>query len=237
MYASFNRYPDRFLDTLCDVHSQFSGGEQHDAMELFDSVTDILHEDLNRVIVKEVTEPVVGTELRFFEVGFFVLSVLSPLMLSCTSEWRLCRGPLFRQREHDIQWIDLLQEDTGQPDVDVARASWANHLKRNNSIVTDLFQGQFKSRLTCPNRTCLKRHVRTFDVFSSIACPIPGPPPVVKVVRNVRIYRWRKSCGGCVACSLDGVATLPWSRACSSIEPEQCRHDLMLFPGIPPQFS
>lgn len=70
--ALLDRYPHRFLDTLCEVHSQFSGGEQHDAMELFDSVTDILHEDLNRVIVKEVTEPVVGTEPSCWNVVSFV---------------------------------------------------------------------------------------------------------------------------------------------------------------------
>jgi len=129
--------PHNFLDTLCDVHSQFDGGEQHDAMELFDSVVDILHEDLNRVKAKETTEPV---------------------------------------------------EDDGQPDERIAQESWSNHLKRNDSVITDLFQGQFKSRLTCPNKGCKKRHVRNFDVFSSVALPIPGPPPDSKVVSRLRIY-------------------------------------------------
>jgi hypothetical protein len=137
--------PKHFMQMLSETHSQFSGGNQHDAMELFDSVTDILHEDLNRVLVKETTAPV---------------------------------------------------EDRDRADDEVATETWANHLKRNNSIITDLFQGQFKSRLTCPNKNCAKRHVRNFDVFASIACPIPGPPPISRIVKNLRIYLLDDKNGG-----------------------------------------
>ena len=38
----------------------------------------------------------------------------------------------------------------GVPDEDVARQAWAIHKKRNDSIIVDLFQGQYKSTVTCP---------------------------------------------------------------------------------------
>ena len=35
------------------------------------------------------------------------------------------------------------------PDGDVAMRCWEYHKARNDSIIVDLFQGQFKSRLIC----------------------------------------------------------------------------------------
>lgn len=35
------------------------------------------------------------------------------------------------------------------PDEEVASKSWAYHKARNDSVIVDLFQGQFKSRLIC----------------------------------------------------------------------------------------
>lgn len=34
-------------------------------------------------------------------------------------------------------------------DEEIAKTSWDYHKARNDSIIVDLFQGQFKSRLTC----------------------------------------------------------------------------------------
>lgn len=39
-------------------------------------------------------------------------------------------------------------------DQEIAQESWSYHKARNDSIIVDLFQGQFKSRLTC--NTCEK---------------------------------------------------------------------------------
>ena len=38
----------------------------------------------------------------------------------------------------------------GRPDHVVADESWANHRRRDNSFLVDLFQGQYKSTLVCP---------------------------------------------------------------------------------------
>jgi hypothetical protein len=45
-------------------------------------------------------------------------------------------------------------------------------LKRNQSIIVDLFHGQYKSKIDCPS--CGKTSI-TFDAFSNITLPIPKP--------------------------------------------------------------
>ncbi|CAI8045180.1 Ubiquitin carboxyl-terminal hydrolase 19 [Geodia barretti] len=56
------------------------------------------------------------------------------------------------------------------PDREVAAESWRLHKKRNDSMIVDLFQGQFKSTLVC--QECNKESV-TFDPFMSLSVPIP----------------------------------------------------------------
>ncbi|KAG0182754.1 CSN-associated deubiquitinating enzyme Ubp12 [Apophysomyces sp. BC1021] len=66
-------------------------------------------------------------------------------------------------------YIELSDLDDMQ-DVEIAHRSWAYHKARNDSIIVDLFQGQFKSRLEC--NTCGKVSV-TFDPFMYLSLPIP----------------------------------------------------------------
>lgn len=55
------------------------------------------------------------------------------------------------------------------PDKELAAKYWENFLKRNDSIIVDLFYGQFKSTITCPK--CTKVSVR-FDPFLVFSLPI-----------------------------------------------------------------
>jgi len=52
----------------------------------------------------------------------------------------------------------------------IASKFWEGHLKRNQSIIVDLMQGQFKSTLKCP--LCNRMKV-TFDPYMSVQLPIP----------------------------------------------------------------
>ena len=61
-------------------------------------------------------------------------------------------------------------EGNGRPDEVVADLSWEGHLKRNKSIIVDLFQGQIKSTITCP--VCTKQSV-TFDPVMYLSLPLP----------------------------------------------------------------
>ncbi|CAE7229626.1 unnamed protein product [Rhizoctonia solani] len=53
----------------------------------------------------------------------------------------------------------------------IAQETWAGHARRNDSIISDLFQGMYKSTLTCPE--CGKISV-TFDPFLSLSLPLPA---------------------------------------------------------------
>ncbi|XP_057965864.1 ubiquitin carboxyl-terminal hydrolase 5 isoform X2 [Malania oleifera] len=57
----------------------------------------------------------------------------------------------------------------GRPDVEVADEYWANHIARNDSIIVDVCQGQYKSTLVCP--VCCKISV-TFDPFMYLSLPL-----------------------------------------------------------------
>uniref|UniRef100_A0A0E0HFB5 Ubiquitin carboxyl-terminal hydrolase n=1 Tax=Oryza nivara TaxID=4536 RepID=A0A0E0HFB5_ORYNI len=57
----------------------------------------------------------------------------------------------------------------GRSDDEVADEYWANHIARNNSIIVDVCQGQYKSTLVCP--ACGKVSV-TFDPFMYLSLPL-----------------------------------------------------------------
>ncbi|KAK7272268.1 hypothetical protein RJT34_28758 [Clitoria ternatea] len=59
----------------------------------------------------------------------------------------------------------------GQPDEEIADEYWHNHLARNDSVIVDVCQGQYKSTLVCP--VCRKVSV-TFDPFMYLSLPLPS---------------------------------------------------------------
>ncbi|XVF07501.1 hypothetical protein REPUB_Repub06bG0144400 [Reevesia pubescens] len=59
----------------------------------------------------------------------------------------------------------------GRPDEEVAEEYWQNHLARNDSIIVDVCQGQYRSTLVCP--ACKKVSV-TFDPFMYLTLPLPS---------------------------------------------------------------
>ncbi|KAE8683668.1 Ubiquitin carboxyl-terminal hydrolase 8 [Hibiscus syriacus] len=64
-----------------------------------------------------------------------------------------------------------VKDSEGRPDEEVADEYWQNHLARNDSIIVDVCQGQFKSTLVCPE--CRKVSV-TFDPFMYLSLPLPS---------------------------------------------------------------
>ena len=61
-------------------------------------------------------------------------------------------------------------DSNDRPDDIVSREAWTGHLRRNDSVVNDLFFGQMKSHITC--QSCGATSV-TFDPFSSLSLPLP----------------------------------------------------------------
>ncbi|XP_021771249.1 ubiquitin carboxyl-terminal hydrolase 8-like isoform X1 [Chenopodium quinoa] len=58
-----------------------------------------------------------------------------------------------------------------RPVEKVADEHWQIHLARNDSIIVDLFHGQFRSKLVCP---ICKRVSVTFDPFMYLSLPLPS---------------------------------------------------------------
>ncbi|KAJ8749980.1 hypothetical protein K2173_013895 [Erythroxylum novogranatense] len=63
------------------------------------------------------------------------------------------------------------KDGEGRPDEEVADEYWRNHVARNDSIIVDVCQGQYKSTLVCP--VCKKVSV-TFDPFMYLSLPLPS---------------------------------------------------------------
>jgi ubiquitin carboxyl-terminal hydrolase 4/11/15 len=59
----------------------------------------------------------------------------------------------------------------GRPDDEVADECWMYHKARNNSVIVDVCQGQYKSTLVCPE--CNKISI-TFDPFMYLSLPLPS---------------------------------------------------------------
>jgi ubiquitin carboxyl-terminal hydrolase 8 len=106
------------------MKQQYIGSEQHDSQEFLSFLLDGIHEDLNRIMVKDPYKPTPEEEAQ--------LERLPPPIAS-DREWRAWKA-------------------------------------RNDSLIVDFFQGQFRSRLQC--LTC-KKTSTTYNVFSILQLPIP----------------------------------------------------------------
>ncbi|XP_048012802.1 ubiquitin carboxyl-terminal hydrolase 15-like isoform X1 [Megalobrama amblycephala] len=98
-----------------------------------------------------------------------------------TSCWPSCSTGLHEDlnRIRKKPYIQLKDAD-GRPDKVVAEEAWENHIKRNDSIIVDIFHGLFKSTLVCP--VCAKISV-TFDPFCYLTLPLP-----MKKERTLEVY-------------------------------------------------
>ncbi|PWA90113.1 peptidase C19, ubiquitin carboxyl-terminal hydrolase [Artemisia annua] len=63
------------------------------------------------------------------------------------------------------------KDSDDRPDEEVANEFWSYHKARNDSIVVDVCQGQYKSTLVCP--VCHKISI-TFDPFMYLSLPLPS---------------------------------------------------------------
>ena len=67
------------------------------------------------------------------------------------------------------QYIEMKEKQDDETDEECAKRYWECNLKRNDSIITDLFCGQYKSTITCPECNWINI---TFDPFDSITLPL-----------------------------------------------------------------
>lgn len=72
-------------------------------------------------------------------------------------------------RVHEKPYTGLKDSD-GRPDEEVACEAWENHVRREQSIIVDLFHGQLQSTVKC--KVCGHTSVR-FDPFNYLSLPLP----------------------------------------------------------------
>ena len=82
-------------------------------------------------------------------------------------------------------YIEMEEKKENQTDEEVSKIWWEKHLKRENSIIVDLFHGQFKSTISC--NKC-KRISISFDSYMFISLPIPSG----KYELDIKYYKYNK---------------------------------------------
>jgi len=80
-------------------------------------------------------------------------------------------------------YIELKEQQKDESDIDAAKRFWGLHVRRNDSIVTDLFHGLFKSTITCPR--CSFKNI-TYDPFNTLALTIPDLYTINKLQQKKR---------------------------------------------------
>ncbi|OEH74315.1 ubiquitin carboxyl-terminal [Cyclospora cayetanensis] len=70
---------------------------------------------------------------------------------------------------------DKIEGAEGASDSVTALRSWQRHKEIHDSMVVDLFQGQYRSQLVCPQ--CRRLSV-TFDPFLNLSLPLPNAAPL-----------------------------------------------------------
>ena len=75
----------------------------------------------------------------------------------------------------------------GRPDAEVAADAWMAHLLRNDSIIVDLFHGQLKSTVVCPQVGCGNVSV-TFDPLMTLSLPLNGNIAPQKSLRITMVW-------------------------------------------------
>lgn len=69
-------------------------------------------------------------------------------------------------------YLSIEEQDVNkESDQAASERWWKNHLLRENSIIVDLFHGQFKTKITCPD---CKRQCVNYDSFMFLSLPIPS---------------------------------------------------------------
>ncbi|MFS8004635.1 putative ubiquitinyl hydrolase 1 [Helianthus anomalus] len=68
-----------------------------------------------------------------------------------------------------IKPYNEIKDVDGISNQEVADEHWRNHIARNDSIIVDLCQGQYRSTLICP---LCKKHSVTFDPFLYLSLPL-----------------------------------------------------------------
>lgn len=75
-------------------------------------------------------------------------------------------------------YLELKERQENETDAIASERWWTCHKKREDSIIVDLFHGQFKSTIDCP--VCLRKNI-TYDPFMFLGLSIPSELASIKL--------------------------------------------------------
>ena len=74
-------------------------------------------------------------------------------------------------RNKEKKYVELKEQQENETDEEASQRWWQSNLSRDNSIIVDLFYGQYKSTVQCP--ICKKTNIN-YDQFMCLGLPIPN---------------------------------------------------------------
>lgn len=118
--------------------------------------------------------------------------VLNSLKRSIAKFWGLF-DPYQQQDAEEILtfFLDTLHEELNNaprikytpkedlPDGELAQEYYKSHSLLNHSVISDTFQGFYKSKLSCPK---CGHESRKFDPFMNLSIEVPAPPTLLEVL-------------------------------------------------------
>ena len=139
MFNGHDKYitPDELRKIFIMKTPSFNNQSQQDAHEFLLSFMDNLHEDLNRVTIK--------------------------------------------------QYKELNEQEKGETDEEASNRWWIYNKSREDSIIRDLFEGQYKSTIECP--TCHYKSIN-YDNFTTLNVPIPTEKMQYKIKFFTNDYKY-----------------------------------------------
>ena len=84
----------------------------------------------------------------------------------------------------DPPYEEIEEQKENESDYDCAKRFWDLHLRRNDSIITDLFSGQYKSTIECPECKWISI---TYDPFNTLILDIP-PRDFVSNSKDITLF-------------------------------------------------
>ena len=94
------------------------------------------------------------------------------------------------------KYEQLKEKGENETELECAKRFWDLHVKLNDSIVTDLFSGLFRSEVQCSNPECKYKNI-TFDAFNALILPIPSIRDIYTEINRIFYipkYSIRKNC-------------------------------------------
>ena len=94
------------------------------------------------------------------------------------------------------KYEQLKEKGENERELDCAKRFWDLHVKLNNSIITDLFSGLFRTEVQCTNPDCQYKNI-TFDAFNTLILPIPSLKERFSIINRIFYipkYSIRRSC-------------------------------------------